>query len=189
MQVFELTYIEHPATFLGFFFACASLLPLFLIFSLIPIFLFTRNLAPLVLLVGVLLSTALNETAKRIIREPRPATSHRGGYGMPSDHSQCCVFWTVSLFVILNSNKQIKKYFVWHFTAVNAVMAATVATSRVFLGVHSVRQVLAGAAIGAVLGGTYGLVSARIFASNYFGKLQRYTSVMIDNLVFGDKVT
>ena len=187
MKVFDLTYIRYPDSLTGVIFASASLLPLFVIFSLVPTALFARKLSPLVLLLGVVFSTAINEILKRLFRQPRPIDSHRDGFGMPSDHSQFCAFWTAYFLVILASNPKIHKSVVIAATGLNAGVSALVMTSRVFLGVHSVAQVLVGAGIGTILGFLWGRLSETLFAHKKYIKTEKYLTSTLNQLVFIDK--
>ena len=184
MKVLDLTYVRYPDSAIGFVCACASLLPLFLIFSLAPVAIFARKLSPLVFLFGIVTSTAINETLKRIVRQPRPEFSHRDGYGMPSDHSQFCLFWTCYLLKVFWHNPTIKRSFVCLLTGFNIVAASLVLFSRIYLGVHTVAQVCVGAVIGAVLGLVWGHLSSRVLSSKTYSHVECNFGNLINKLVF-----
>ena len=184
VKVFDLTYIEYPDSNSGFLFAALSLLPLFLIFSLLPVSLVARKLSYVVLFVGVLCSTIVNESLKRLIREPRPPGSHREGFGMPSDHSQFCAFWTAYFIVYLVGKGGIRRSFKIGCTAVNMTLSLMVMYSRVFLGVHSSPQVLCGAVVGTIMGLGWGIMANKIFSGKGYLKVGELSWSYIDKLVY-----
>lgn len=98
---------------------------------------------------GVLLN---EKVLKRIIQEPRPAASACKGYGMPSGHSTNCYAWMVwTVFeIILHPSASL---FVTIFLVCLAVFVlGPVPYARVYLEDHTPRQVLAGMAVGSLIG-------------------------------------
>lgn len=91
------------------------------------------------------------ELLKTIIERPRPyiafsnvitRDTHAGGFGFPSGHSAFAVLLAVLLWEVVPK----KLRFVLPF------MAALVCVSRVYLGVHSVLDVIGGASLGMLIG-------------------------------------
>ena len=104
---FSLTYITYPSTssfFIGEFLALLSLLPPFVIVSLVTAVVFYKDVIAAYLLVGCLFSSVFTSILKnRIIKEERPprydSTEEEIEYGMPSNHSSFAFF--CATFVIL----------------------------------------------------------------------------------------
>ncbi|MEU6035092.1 phosphatase PAP2 family protein [Actinomadura sp. NPDC047616] len=102
------------------------------------------------------ISTVLNTVLKLFFHEPRPfwtdtsITGHepRDSFGMPSGHAQsAAVFWGFAAARAPAGRPALRRA-AW---AVALVMIGLIGASRVVLGVHSIGQVAAGYAIGAVL--------------------------------------
>lgn len=103
-------------------------------------------------LVFAYLSNGLvNTTIKQIVKVPRPferdstlrvlRRETAGGYSFPSGHTQCTSsFWTSMMLQI--------KYRWMYFSGI--ILIILVGISRMYLGVHTPEDVLAGAVIGAV---------------------------------------
>ena len=95
---FSLTYTAYDGSADGFVISAITLSPIHIIVTLVIFSLLTilwghriplKKKRILLLTLGLLMSSLLNAIIKRIIKHPRPTNSHRGGYGMPSDHAQC----------------------------------------------------------------------------------------------------
>ena len=100
--------------------------------------------------VSLMLSGTINSYFKVIIRQPRPYWISReiknlaapmGSFGLPSGHSQNAV----AVFGLLAT--AVKKTWVRIFLVVTIIM---VALSRLFLGVHSIADIVLGLAMGAL---------------------------------------
>ncbi len=116
---------------------------------------------------GQLACEALNFALKRLIKEERPPRIHGKGYGMPSSHAQFVAFWSVSVALFALARHAPPAGVGWSRQARRAVgaagfaLAGLVAWSRVYLGYHTPRQVLAGATAGTVFAlGWYAAVGA-----------------------------
>ncbi|KAL7746343.1 hypothetical protein RI367_008273 [Sorochytrium milnesiophthora] len=115
---------------------------------------------PVWMLAGQLLNEMLNLVLKRTIQQDRPRAGEFGkGYGMPSSHAQFMFF--VSGYVAvrvrgIRSHKwQLSRLAQRVVTQGVFVVAASVAYSRVYLEYHTAAQVLAGVAVGSVVGGCW----------------------------------
>ena len=117
----------------------------------------TREAELVLLFAGQLACEGCNFALKRVIREHRPGRFAGLGYGMPSSHAQYMFFLAVagSLFLA-------RRFAAPHSRRVRVLVlaglwaaAGLTAWSRVYLGYHSVRQVVVGAAVGAVLAGVW----------------------------------
>lgn len=93
----------------------------------------------------------INTTIKQILKVPRPfemdstlrvlRQETAGGYSLPSGHTQCAAsFWTSMMLKIKGK---------WMCLS-GIILIILVGISRMYLGVHTPQDVLAGAAIGAV---------------------------------------
>lgn len=163
LRAFSLTHVQYKhGDHVGFLMALISLSPIFAMVSYATLGIVRRDLATASLCFGQLLNEVINYALKHTIKEPRPvilgaahaAALHAGApkYGMPSDHSQFMAFLATYLAVwALRSWKAPahERYFV---ILASQLAAAAVAASRVYLGYHSVLQVLAGYGVGCVTG-------------------------------------
>jgi len=155
--ILDLTYVEYPSEdgLYGLALGLITLLPIGIFFALAAVFLVNRDLRYAMLVLGLLLSTIGNEGAKKILKEERPAMSHKRGYGMPSDHSQFMAFLFSFFFVHFRANRVLNPQFFIFCLSALAVSSGLVMYSRVYLGVHSVAQVSAGCLIGLGLGAAW----------------------------------
>ncbi len=97
-------------------------------------------------------STMLNVTLKEIFQVPRPDAAqliHAMGWSFPSGHAQNAAAIWPWLALELGARRATIKRRLWPAVA---LVVAGVATSRVYLGVHTPRDVIAGGALGCVLG-------------------------------------
>ncbi|ORX69553.1 hypothetical protein DL89DRAFT_316893 [Linderina pennispora] len=145
LKSFSLTHFQYEdGDILGQFLALMSLIPIFFIVMEATIVLSRRELAGLVLFVGQLLNELFNFVLKELIREERPHSELGDGFGMPSSHAQ--FMGLVQLGAL--------------------VLGILVAVSRVYLNYHTVRQVVAGVAVGLAAGaGWFGITEAAFFGS------------------------
>ncbi len=115
---------------------------------------------------GFVKDAILNSLLKTIIQQPRPdideatfklALKHGnrliyknglpyGVFGMPSGHSESCLFSTTFVFLVLRDYKILCAYL---------VLSILTMCQRVYYKHHTIYQVLAGATVGATLG--YGI--------------------------------
>lgn len=66
--------------------AYITFVPILLTFGIVIVFVARRELEYGYFFCGCLCSTIVNAALKRVIQQPRPVGSAKGGYGMPSDH-------------------------------------------------------------------------------------------------------
>ena len=153
-DVLLLSYFTYPkGSSIGKMLAFLSLSPLALIFALLGAFICTQQVWYLILIIGQLSSTLFNEVIKHIIKQPRPVGSTRGGYGMPSDHSQMMMFFAANMTNMLYLDCW--QWPVWLRQTLSGVCflwAVLVMWSRHMMKVHSFAQVCAGASCGIPLG-------------------------------------
>jgi len=181
---FELTHVEFiEGDKLGELCALLAQSPIFILVSLTTLFLSRRDLGTAVLIVGLLVSTLLCSTLKGIFKERRPHgeryPSHLVGdeWGMPSNHSQFLAFCAtyVSLWCMLG--RWMEKRFLARaaLTLSSFCFAACVIASRVYLGYHSVHQVLVGAGVGSLLGSLWFSAAEYLFRPYCFRPLLSLT--------------
>ncbi|KAJ2044312.1 hypothetical protein GGI08_007140 [Coemansia sp. S2] len=173
LRSFGLTHFQYSdGDHIGMALALASLFPIFLIVMEATIILSRREIAGILLLSGQLLNEAFNLVLKQVIREERPHLHLGDGYGMPSSHAQFMGFFVMFSTVYLETRISTN---VIHKRAVQmgaAVLGVLVAASRVYLGYHTVIQVLAGGMVGLVAGLVwYWLVEHVLYPSGLVEKL------------------
>ncbi|XP_064394975.1 dolichyldiphosphatase 1-like [Halichondria panicea] len=150
-----LTHVQYPqGDLLGMVLAWFSLLPIFILIGFTTLILFRRDLHTIFFCLGVVLNEGCNFLLKHIIKEPRPnSTSYDGDlfvkYGMPSSHAQFMAFFatyfTVFLFARVKLSVGSYDYAYKGVTAGVAIMGMLCCCiSRLYLGYHSVAQVLVG---------------------------------------------
>lgn len=180
----DLTHVVYDDSHaLGIVFALLTYTPFVIGIALFTLFLFTRDLECINQLCACVGSTAVNTVLKQLLRQPRPINSVKQGFGMPSDHSQfmaaCLIYVTLWLTVsgrvsftvttaqtsassaataAASRSGKVQKAIIIALLLLNM---CAVMYSRVFLGVHSVQQVLVGCCCGVVYGCCWYLLSSR----------------------------
>ncbi|KAJ1734955.1 hypothetical protein LPJ61_000805 [Coemansia biformis] len=156
LQSLGLTHFQYAeGDHVGQLLALASLAPVFLVVAETTIVFSRREVAGILLLAGQLLNEAFNLALKLAIREERPYWNLGDGYGMPSSHSQFMGFFV--LYVVLYFERRVVAHTV-HKRAVQlgaVVLGALVVVSRVYLGYHTVLQVLVGVGVGLASGAAW----------------------------------
>jgi dolichyldiphosphatase len=105
---------------------------------------------PLYYIFGALLNALLGKIIKRIVRQPRPPTSKKGGYGMPSSHAHLLFYFlTITTFL---SRKHYSSYMSLILSLVLSGYAISASYWRVVDGLHSLLQTFVGAALGVAMG-------------------------------------
>ena len=95
----------------------------------------------------------LNERVlKRFFQEPRPAASASKSYGMPSGHSTNCYAWMVWVILEVVLHPSRSSGLNWTCVIISLVVLAPVPYARVYVQDHTPKQVLAGCAVGTILG-------------------------------------
>ncbi|CEG46156.1 dolichyldiphosphatase 1 [Plasmopara halstedii] len=154
VQEFELTWVVYdPKDPFGAMLALCTLSPIFLIVVYLTVVVSQRDLDSISMLIGQLVSIAINKVLKKLINQPRPEGAYMSGSGMPSAHSQFMGFFA-AYFVIytskrLNSRRRLEQ----GLTIVCAIMVAMLTCySRIHLNYHSTDQVVVGVAFGILTG-------------------------------------
>ncbi|RDA94414.1 hypothetical protein CP533_2221 [Ophiocordyceps camponoti-saundersi (nom. inval.)] len=166
----SLTHVYYdPEDVLSLLCAYLALIPQALCIVYATLLLSTREVEIGLLFAGQVGCEVLNLVLKRVFKEDRPEVRLRGkGYGMPSSHAQFLAFWSLSLslFLLLRHRPRDKmsSWPIAHRLLVSLLalaLAALTAWSRVYLGYHSARQVVAGSAAGFVSAvGWYGVTAS-----------------------------
>ncbi|KAI8741878.1 dolichyldiphosphatase 1 [Biomphalaria glabrata] len=157
----SLTYVEYPkGDFLGFILAWFSLLPFILIVSFITMILLRRDLHTAAFFAGLLVNELINIAIKHLVQESRPVRGRENlytEYGMPSSHTQFMWFFA-SYFALFLLFRLYKNYSliedVWKYVCagLGVLCAILVSWSRIYLGYHTMSQVLVGVLLGSILG-------------------------------------
>ena len=148
---FSLTYVTYePGDRIGEACAILALAPIFIVVVYATLLISRREVHLVYILVGQLLNLVLNAVLKAVINQPRPTGSDHPGPGMPSDHSQFMSFWACygALFLLVHVKRVGRPGWRPALAASMLILAVAVAASRVYLGYHTVEQVLAGLAVG-----------------------------------------
>ena len=121
---------------------------------------FLNNYQTLLLIITALTSAYIGGVLKLIYISPRPfmvsqpllALTCEGGWGNPSNHALCSTCFYLSLYAIAikpsRTLDNVKKTSILNFLIVFIIF---IGFSRIFLGVHSINQVLYGCCLGVFL--------------------------------------
>lgn len=174
----SLTHVYYnPDDYLSHVCAYLALIPQGLVIVYVALLICCRELEIGLMFAGQLVCEAANFALKRLIKEERPKGQMTvgKGYGMPSSHAQFVAFWSVYLILFMmmrhtprlshpasfvatgatSSGRSLAAAWGSYIervsvSAVSVVIAAAVAWSRIYLGYHTLRQVLAGCSVGVV---------------------------------------
>ncbi|XP_022841814.1 lipid phosphate phosphatase gamma, partial [Olea europaea var. sylvestris] len=160
LKAVTLTHVRYQrGDQLGHFLAWISLVPVFIsLGGFVSHFIFRRELQGMFFALGLLISQFINEIIKTSVQQARPETCALlemcDSHGWPSSHSQYMFFFAV-YFTLLTYYKIgiLARKQLWVVGLLVWPLAIFTMYSRVYLGYHTVAQVIAGAALGAVLGG------------------------------------
>lgn len=95
----------------------------------------------------------LNFSLKRIIKEPRPELSFKSGYGMPSDHSQFMFYYAFTIIYTVVKKQKFKSTIISPLISLAiSISSFVVAIGRVYVGVHTIEQIVCGSIIGLIFG-------------------------------------
>ncbi|EWC44569.1 hypothetical protein DRE_06650 [Drechslerella stenobrocha 248] len=158
----SITHVSYdPTDRLSLVAAYLSLIPQGLMVVYAVLIFSHRELEVILACAGQLGCEAVNYVLKRLIKEARPSNLQGNGYGMPSSHTQFMFFFAtyISLW-IAQRNNTIPPLLKPVLLAALFTLAAGVATSRVYLHYHTVRQVLVGVGAGIVIGLGWFVVTA-----------------------------
>ncbi|PRP75941.1 hypothetical protein PROFUN_01657 [Planoprotostelium fungivorum] len=160
-KAFSLTLVFYEeGDPLSLILAIFTLAPLFIVGGFVAALIVRRELQMLYFFIGQLLNEVFNMVLKKVIREPRPPGAGKLGktsYGMPSDHAQFMFFF--AMFVtLLTLTKRIS--FPNKFVRAGVIssvylLSVIVAYSRIYLGLHTWPQIIAGGIIGSITGAVY----------------------------------
>ncbi|KAG6483398.1 lipid phosphate phosphatase gamma-like [Zingiber officinale] len=164
LKAVTLTHVRYRrGDSLGYVLAWVSLIPVFIsLGGFVSNFIFRRELQGVFFAFGLLLSQVLNELTKSSIQQSRPSAMCAvlevcDSHGWPSSHSQYMFFFAsyFTLLCLLNG-AGVSSPRSRHLLALLPWPAAFLTLySRVYLGYHTVAQVIAGATLGMVLGAAW----------------------------------
>ena len=153
-RVFEFTYGEYPADdhLTGVCMVMASFIPHIIAVYTISVTIYGRCVHHLVFLFGLILSHELAKLVKRTVKQPRPDGSFLTSYGMPSDHSMFIVFISTYVILLVFANDGMKRRSQALTTLLMSGVSIAVCFSRLYLGVHTMQQVVVGVLMGFIWG-------------------------------------
>ncbi|KAF9959340.1 hypothetical protein BGZ70_008873 [Mortierella alpina] len=98
----SLTHVQYVGTDIySKIFAHLTLSPLAITCGYVAVVLTTRDLTPLLMLVGQLLNECTNAVLKRLVKQARPTEYLGDGYGMPSSHSQFMAYFATYMVILM----------------------------------------------------------------------------------------
>ncbi|RUS21400.1 phosphatidic acid phosphatase type 2/haloperoxidase [Endogone sp. FLAS-F59071] len=159
----SLTHVQFdPSDKLAYFLAYITLSPLAILVVYASVIAARREVAGIVMLVGQLVCEMVNAVLKEYLQETRPCDHLGKGYGMPSSHSQFAWYFTAYLLLYTYTRITID-HMIWkHLLALAAIIfSATVSYSRIYLGYHTLTQVL------------YGTLFGTLFAITWYTLIER----------------
>ncbi|XP_061350556.1 lipid phosphate phosphatase gamma [Gastrolobium bilobum] len=171
LKAVTLTHVRYRrGDRLGYFLAWVSLVPVFIsLGGFVSHFIFRRELQGMFFAVGLIISQFINEFIKTSVQQARPETCALletcDSHGWPSSHCQYMFFFATYLTLLFSNgigfwgfrNNIVLNVITWS-------LAWLTMYSRVYLGYHSVAQVVAGTALGVFLGAVwYWVVNTVLF--------------------------
>ncbi|CAO3621461.1 unnamed protein product [Mucor fragilis] len=158
----SLTHVYfNPLDKISYAFAYITLAPIAILVFYASVIVSRREIAGILILLGQLLNEAFNYVLKEHIEQDRPYAHLGDGYGMPSSHSQ--FIWYFAVYGSLYMYRYIHlDHSIWKVLTSLAMfaLAALVSISRIYLGYHTLNQVIVGSLVGIVFGSAwYGFVN------------------------------
>eukprot|EP00899_Mesostigma_viride_P012541 jgi/Mesvir1/21288/Mv21681-RA.1 len=155
---------EDPIALL---FAYFTLVPCFLMPCLMAVVVARRELRTISFLLGLMGCYVVLSTLKKALRHPRPITCAAvdacNSHGMPSIHTGLMCFFTfyTMLFLVKRAHLPLRWSLAWSFLILWPT-SAMVGTSRIYLGYHSLEQVLCGFALGSLVSLIWWVVTEKV---------------------------
>ncbi|GAA5813014.1 hypothetical protein MFLAVUS_006480 [Mucor flavus] len=150
----SLTHVYfNPEDKISYAFAYITLAPIAIMVFYASVIVSRREMAGILMLAGQLLNEALNFVLKENIEQDRPYGHLGDGYGMPSSHSQ--FIWYFAVYGSLYLLKFIQlDHDIWKVLTIFAMfsLAILVSVSRIYLGYHTLNQVIIGSLVGIFFG-------------------------------------
>jgi dolichyldiphosphatase len=170
LKAVSLTHVRYAkGDKLGHLLAWASLLPVMIgLGGFLSHFIFRRELQAMFFGLGLIISEIINQYIKELADEARPLTCQVleicDSNGWPSSHSQYMTFFSIYLTLLATQKFTFSDKFSKYFTIILPwPFALVVIYSRVYLGYHTVAQVIAGSIVGLVLGATWFFIVSKYF--------------------------
>lgn len=168
LKTFGLTYVRYAAgDHLGLLLSVVTLLPIFIPAQLVALLLVRRDWETLVFFVGIIVNVAFNGALKHAIREPRPSSACSAGidssfeagsheeFGMPSNHAQFMGFVAMFSTLYLVARVKASTLELTIIALASWIAAGLCSYSRVYLGYHTLIQVVVGTGMGALVGAAW----------------------------------
>ena len=139
--------------------------------------LLSSSWSPLFFIIMGVFNAILSKVLKNIIKQPRPLSSAKPGYGMPSSHAQSLFYFStvLSLTFFRSALSSKSLAIVSVFSSMMIYIYAILASSwRVVKNLHSVQQTIVGCVIGLITGilafylETHSLLSESIYIKHNF---------------------
>lgn len=128
--------------------------------------LYTDIYATIFYIIGIIFSLFINQSLKRLIKEPRPSgpikflnsdkfDNKAMIYGMPSGHSQHLFFSAVYLYLSIGD------FYPWYLSLYSAIGLMTM-IERYYFRNHTILQLIVGAIMGGIIGFIVGTVRDKV---------------------------
>ena len=153
-KVIEFTYGEYSSEdpYVGLFMALISYTPIVSAIVVSSLTIALRSWHNFCFFCGLVFSHEIASILKSVFKQQRPAGAYLRTYGMPSDHSMFMFFIASYLISHMKAHADLKKRSFAVSSIALVILSGLVGLSRVYLGVHTVEQVIVGALLGIVVG-------------------------------------
>ena len=121
-----------------------------------------RSLHHFIFFVGFVVCHVAAVFLKGVWKESRPTGSFLSSYGLPSDHSQIMFFTSIYLLSYMREKMNLQLWSLLLSTLCLASLSVGVACSRLYLGVHSMKQVVVGGLLGVFIGRFWYILTVQI---------------------------
>eukprot|EP00752_Nemacystus_decipiens_P004302 g3931.t1 len=147
---------------LGKYTALLTLSPIYLAVAYLTLVAVRRDLQVFILAVGHLFDLVVNKVLKTWFAEERPPGCINTGHGMPSNHTQYMFFFASFVSLYLWGRVSYCTEAKLGLTSALVGWAAGVGYSRICLQCHTLKQVVAGAAVGTGTGALWYVLYSKV---------------------------
>jgi dolichyldiphosphatase len=153
---FSFTYVTYiKGDVVGQFMCLVTLAPVYIIASYATLITYRRDTTSIFNTIGQFASLLVNYILKKAINQPRPEAKSidLDDSGMPSNHAQFIwYFVAINIMQLMQSNSALPRLYQRLYSLCLFFLAILVSYSRIYLGYHTIDQVIVGGLVGSLCG-------------------------------------
>lgn len=156
----ENTFVSYEDNdFTGELLAYITLTPIYVMVMYTTLVTLRRDFSTVYALVGQMMNLIMNKLLKKLFNQPRPEQQmNLSDSGMPSNHSQFILFFSIFYSIQFLHAKQLQLHFRILYSFLLMFLAILVCYSRYYLLYHTLDQIF----VGAVVGSTFAYCWAKL---------------------------